>query len=172
MRVLVLNSGWYPVAQCDWQHAFKLIMSGKAKAVEYYEDKFVRTPTEEYPVPAVIHLTSYGSVPRRKIGYSKLYVFERDKYTCQYCGKKVTQELATIDHVMPRARGGKTTFENTVTACAPCNTRKASKTVEQAGMKLLTAPKKPTYINPLIGRIRKVEPEWKNYLGSMFSEKS
>jgi 5-methylcytosine-specific restriction endonuclease McrA len=172
MRVLVLNSSWYPVAQCDWQHAFKLIMTDKAKVVEYYEDKFVRTPTAKYQVPAVIHLTSYGSIPRRKVGYSKLYVFERDKYMCQYCGKKIIHDKATIDHVTPRSRGGKTTFENTVTACAPCNTKKASKTPEQAGMKLLSVPKKPGHISPLVGRIRTVEKEWKNYLGNMLGEKN
>lgn len=173
MRVLVLNSGWYPIAQCDWQHAFKLIMQGKAKVVEYYKDKFVRTPTERYQVPAVIHLVGFGTVPRRRIGYSKVVVFERDKYTCQYCGKKVVangpsaaHDTATIDHVNPRANGGKTTFENTVTACVACNTRKANKLLAHCGLKLLSVPKRPSYLSPLAGKIKKVEPEWTNYLGT------
>jgi len=171
MRVLVLNSSWYPIAQCDWQHAFKLIFQGKAKAVEYYEDKWIKTPNEEYQMPAVIHLVGFGSVPRRRVGYSKQVVFERDKYTCQYCGKKVnksgpssTHDTATIDHVVPRASGGKTTFENTLTACVTCNTKKANNSVEQMGFKPLSVPKRPSNMNPLAGRIQKVEKEWQNYL--------
>jgi 5-methylcytosine-specific restriction endonuclease McrA len=176
MRVLVLNSSWYPIAQCDWQHAFKLIIQGKAKAIEYY-DRWVKTPSQEYQMPAVIHLIGYGTIPRRRMGYSKYVVFERDKFACQYCKKKVkvhglsaAPDTATIDHVTPRARGGKTTFENTVTACVACNTRKSNKTPEQVGLKLQSKPKRPENINPLVGRIRKVEPEWKNYIGTMVQE--
>lgn len=173
MRVLVLNSSWYPIAQCSWQHAFKLIVQGKAKAVEYY-DRYVKTPSESYQVPAVIHLLNNSVVPRRRIGYSKAIVFERDKFLCQYCGKKVkpngpsaSPDTATIDHVIPRSNGGKTTFENTVTACVTCNTKKANKDLNKCGLKLMSVPKRPNYLNPLTGRIRKVEPEWQNYLGMM-----
>jgi 5-methylcytosine-specific restriction endonuclease McrA len=174
MRVLVLNASWYPIAQCDWQHAFKLIFQGKAKAVEYYDDKWVKTPSEEYQMPAVICLISNSIVPRRRVGYSKQIVFERDKFTCQYCGRKVKQhgpsaapDTATIDHVVPRAHGGRTTFENTVTACVSCNTKKANKTLASCGLKLLATPKRPGNMNPLAGKIRKVEPEWENYVAGM-----
>ena len=170
MRVLVLNSSWYPIAQCDWQHAFKLVFQDKAKVVEYY-DRWIKTPNDSYQMPAVIHLVGYTTVPRRRLGYSKQVVFERDKNICQYCGKKVkpngpssAHDTATIDHVVPRARGGKTTFENTLTACVPCNTRKASKTIQECGYKPLSIPRKPSNMSPLSGRIRKIEPEWENYL--------
>lgn len=146
-------------------------MQEKAKVVEYYKDKFVRSPSQEYQVPAVIHLISFGTVPRRRIGYSKHLVFERDKHTCQYCGKKVIPNgpsaaptTATIDHVVPRAKGGKTTYENTVTACVPCNTKKANKSLEQTSFKLQSVPRKPNFTNPLAGRLRHIEPEWENWI--------
>lgn len=165
---LVLNSSWQPIGKVCWQKAFSLIFNNKAKAIEYYEDT-VKTPSDEFFVPAVIHTVNYSGVPRGKIIYSKRLVLERDNYTCQYCGKQLCRMTATIDHVRPRSLGGKSTFINTVAACSPCNKKKSNIPLVKSKFKLSRKPKIP-YVHPLRGKISafSIEPEWKMYLGGVF----
>ena len=126
---LVLNASYMPIEKVCWQRAFVLVFQEKARSIEFY-DETVRSSTEEYFVPAVIVFVS-NVQPKRKTSYSKRFVLERDKYVCQYCSRKLTHSNATIDHVLPRALGGKSTFENTVAACEPCNKFKADKPLSQ-----------------------------------------
>ena len=161
---LVLNSSWIPIETITWEEAFTKIFNGRAYAVEYYEE-IVRTPTDEYLKPAVIVCTEYNKVPNRAPVYSKRMVYIRDNYTCQYCRKQLTTSNATIDHVVPRSKGGRSTFLNTVCACESCNTKKADKTLKESGMRLIKEPIVPV-INPVKAKFskRKIEDKWKTHL--------
>jgi len=161
---LVLNSAYQPIEKVHWIKAFIKVFQGRARAVEYYSD-VVRSPNDEYFIPAVIVCTEFSRLPRRKTTYSRGHVIERDNYLCQYCHRKLTKNSATIDHVLPRSRGGKSSFLNCVASCEPCNAFKADRTPEEAKMKLVRKPRKP-FIHPLKGKIGEPEPEWTGERGS------
>jgi 5-methylcytosine-specific restriction endonuclease McrA len=161
---LVLNASYQPIGRVCWQRAFVLMFQEKARAIELYDD-VVKTPNEEFFIPAVLVL-GRNVQPKRKMHYSKRLVLERDNYVCQYCRKTLTTSSATIDHVLPRSRGGKSTFENTVAACGPCNSFKSDTPLNQTRMRLIREPKRP-YIHPLRGKITNPEPEWKEYLAGI-----
>lgn len=163
-KALVLNASWQPIETVSWQNAFKMILNGRAKAIDYY-DAIVRTPNDEFFIPAVLVLTEYNAVPKRTIIYSKRLVYERDKWKCQYCSKQLSSKTATIDHVLPRSRGGRSNFENCVASCEPCNSTKANKLLRNTRFKLLKRPKKP-YLHPLQGKIGTMKEEWEPYIGS------
>lgn len=165
-NTLVLNAAYMPIEKVHWTKAFVKVFQNRARAVEYY-DLIVRSPGEEYFIPAVIVCIQFARVPRRRMTYSKNLVYERDSYLCQYCRKALTRRDATIDHVLPRSRGGKSTFKNCVCSCSPCNSRKANKTPVEARMRLIKEPKKP-FIHPLRGKLGTPEPEWKNYLKKVY----
>jgi len=161
-RALVLNTAWMPIETVTWEDAFKMVFNGRAKAIDYY-DVIVRTPNDEFFVPAVLVLNDYFQVPKRTVIYSKRLVCERDNWTCQYCRKKLTTKSATIDHVRPRCLGGRSNFENCVASCEPCNSRKANKPLSRTKFKLIKQPRRP-FIHPLQGKIKQVRPEWEPYL--------
>lgn len=139
-----------------------MIFNGRAKALDYY-DAIVRTPNDDFFVPAVLLLTDYHGVPKRTIIYSKRLVYERDNWTCQYCRAKLTHKTATIDHILPRSRGGRSNFENCVASCAQCNIRKANKPLSQTRLSLIKKPRRP-HMHPLQGKIKAMRPEWEPYL--------
>jgi 5-methylcytosine-specific restriction endonuclease McrA len=159
---LVLNAAYQPIEKVHWVKAFIKVYQGRARTVEYY-DEIVRSSSDEYFIPAVIVCTEFSRLPRRKTSYAKRKVLQRDSFLCQYCRRQLTQSSATIDHVLPRSRGGKSTFLNCVCSCEPCNSFKADKTPAEARMKLIRQPRKP-FIHPLKGKIGIPEPEWENYL--------
>jgi len=159
---LVLNAGYQPIEKVHWTKAFVKVYQGRARAIEYY-DEIVRSPNDEHFIPAVIVCIEFNKTPRRKTIYSKKLVYDRDNYLCQYCRKKLTTSSATIDHVLPRCRGGKSTFANCVCSCSPCNSFKADKTLIEARMRLIREPKTP-FVHPLRGKIGTPEPEWGDYL--------
>lgn len=144
MRTLVLNASYEPLQVIDWQRAIYMVHTNKAIIVSEY-DKVIRSPSTEMNLPKVIRLTKYVKVfdKLNNKQYSKYDVHKRDDYVCQYCEIKCKKANATIDHVIPRALGGKSTWENTVTCCKSCNSSKGSMTLAQSGMKLLRKPKKP-----------------------------
>jgi len=164
-RALVLNVGWQPIETVSWQNSFKMVLNGRAKAIDYY-DAIIKTPNDEFFIPAVLVLTEYNSVPRRTIIYSKRLVYERDKWTCQYCKTQLSRSNATIDHVTPRSKGGKSSFENCVASCEVCNKIKSNRLLENTKFKLLKRPKKP-YIHPLQGKIKSVPQEWRVHVESL-----
>ena len=159
---LVLNASWQPINKVHWVKAFVKVFQGRARTLEYHEDTFL-TSSDEHFIPAVILCTEYSRTPRGRTLYSKRLVLQRDSFLCQYCRKKLNSSSATIDHIHPRSKGGKSTFINCVCSCSPCNTHKANKTLEEARMRLIRPPRKP-YIHPLKGRIGTPEPEWVDYL--------
>jgi 5-methylcytosine-specific restriction endonuclease McrA len=138
--VLVLNQNYEPLNVCDIRRAFRLLGSSKAELLAK-NHQIIRTPTIEIPAPSVIRLQYHVKRPQPRVKLSRREVFARDRHTCQYCGK-VSRDL-TIDHVMPKHRGGRHEWENLVAACRPCNHRKGGKTVAEARMQLLREPRAP-----------------------------
>jgi 5-methylcytosine-specific restriction endonuclease McrA len=138
--VLVLNQNYEPLNVTNLPRAFRLVFGAKAEVVEY-DHQVIRTPRTEYRAPSVIRLQHHVRRPRPRVKLSRREIFVRDGYTCQYCGKQ-SHDL-TLDHIVPRHRGGGHTWENLVTACKACNHRKGGKTLEEARLRLPRAPFEP-----------------------------
>jgi len=138
--VLVLNQGFEPHDVCRTRRAIVLVFCGKAELVEDSRGE-VHSVSRSFAIPSVIRLTQRVRRPFHERRLTRLEVFVRDNYTCQYCGRG-TREL-TLDHVVPRSQGGVHSWENVVSACRACNRRKGGRTPEQAGMKLLSEPRAP-----------------------------
>jgi len=142
METLVLNMGYEPVARVPWQRAVTLLFMGKVEVVEEYDHE-VRAVTFAIKMPSVVRFLRMLRGKQKAVKFSRQNVYARDGGRCQYCSRKVTRPEATYDHVTPRAQGGRTTWENIVIACVPCNQVKGGRTPIQARMKLLTVPVKP-----------------------------
>jgi 5-methylcytosine-specific restriction endonuclease McrA len=138
--VLVLNQNYEPLNVCDIRRAFNLLGSEKAELLER-NHQVIHTPTLAIPAPSVIRLVYLVRRPRPRVKLSRREVFARDAHTCQYCGT-ASRDL-TIDHVVPKHRGGRHEWENLVTACRGCNHRKGSKTLAEARMLLRREPRAP-----------------------------
>lgn len=143
METLVLSPGYEPVARVPWQRAVTLLFLGKVEVVEAYESLEIRSVTFVFKMPSIVRLLRALRGARRAIKFSRENVYARDGGRCQYCRAGVRRDEITYDHVVPRSLGGKTTWENIVTACIHCNQKKGGKTPEQAGMKLRCPPVKP-----------------------------
>ncbi len=141
--ILLLNASYEPLAVVSLARAVNLMLRGRAEAVTD-ECLVVAGVTRMLSVPRVLRLKVYVNVPRRHTpAWSRRGVFERDAYTCAYCGRRGAARELTIDHVIPASQGGRSTWGNTVTACTRCNQRKAGRTPHEAGMRLLIEPKAP-----------------------------
>jgi 5-methylcytosine-specific restriction endonuclease McrA len=138
--VLVLNQNYLPMNICSARRALVLMLQDKAEMVENGTGE-VHTVTAVFPLPSVIRLMSLIKLPRIQRKLTRFEVFNRDRFTCQYCGRE-TREL-TLDHVMPRSRGGKHSWENLVSACIPCNHRKGERVLAEAKLKLIRKPMAP-----------------------------
>lgn len=169
-KVIVLNSNYEFLNFCDWKRALILVNAGKAEILKE-SDKTVKnySGSFKFVVPYVIKLLKLvRSVYKRKVPWGKRNVFIRDNYTCQYCG---TTDLKNpdLEHVVPKSRGGKNTFENCVTACRPCNRKKADKLPSEVGMFLLKKPVQPTINEFLINKI-KHDLKSKDIIDSLFKD--
>ncbi|MFC1939593.1 HNH endonuclease [Chloroflexota bacterium] len=143
LPVLVLNQGYEPLNICRVRRAVVLLYQSKAEMLENGSG-FIHSSNGEFPVPSVIRLAAMIKRPHRlERKLTRLEVFKRDHYTCQYCGKETHQ--LTLDHVVPRYRGGQHTWENVVSACVPCNRRKAGRTPQEAGMRLMRPASQPRH---------------------------
>jgi 5-methylcytosine-specific restriction endonuclease McrA len=138
--VLVLNQNYEPLNVCNVRRAFILVERGKAEVLENGNGA-LHSASSSFPLPSVIRMVYLIRRPHPQVRLTRREVFQRDRYTCQYCGKQ-GRDL-TLDHVVPRYRGGKHTWENLVTACKLCNHRKAGRTPAEAKMKLLHEPRRP-----------------------------
>ena len=160
--VLVLNQSYEPLTICRARRAVVLIYRGKAEMLENGAG-FVHSATEIFPLPSVIRLAYMVRRPHRERKLTRFEIFDRDKYMCQYCGKETRQ--LTLDHVIPRYRGGEHTWENVVSACAACNRHKAGRTPQEAGMKLSHPPLYPRGSSFFIPyHYRQTRDEWQKYL--------
>ncbi len=162
-RVLVLNASYEPMQLISLRRAVILVLQDKAELVEAAQQR-LRASQVSFAVPLVIRLVRYIRLPRRlKLPCSRRGVLMRDRETCQYCGEMPGRQTLTIDHIMPRSRGGATSWENVVTACRDCNHRKGGRTPEEANMLLLSVPRQPQYVAfALLGELERHEV-WKKY---------
>jgi len=143
MFTLVVNHAYEPLQVVGWEKAIYLVVTKKADLLVAY-DRVIRSVSLTLQAPKVVRLKRHVQLKLRERGiYKKREVFERDNWICQYCGTGVMPRTATVDHVVPRSKGGATSWTNTATACSPCNARKANRTPEEAGMVLRSVPKRP-----------------------------
>ncbi|RMF87056.1 MAG: HNH endonuclease [Nitrospinota bacterium] len=166
-NVLVLNYTYEPLHFCNAKRAIILILQEKAEIVEK-SGQLLHSPSLVLPLPTVIRLRMYIRRPvGRGITFSKKNVFLRDNFTCQYCGVKGSNGFElTIDHIIPRSKGGKTCWENVVVACKVCNRRKGDRPLEETDLRLLRQPRKPRF--PLLKPAplsTRFLAEWTKYLG-------
>ncbi len=138
--VLVLNQNYEPLNVCTLKRAVVLVFSSKAEILES-GSRIVRSAAHEYEAPSVIRLFRLIRRPRPRVKLTRREIFTRDGYTCQYCG--VFGGDLTVDHVVPRSKGGEHVWENVVTACRPCNHRKGGKTLQEARLRLSFEPREP-----------------------------
>lgn len=143
METLVLDVGYRPHSRIPWQQAIiKVLVDKTVEVVEEYPDKYINTVSWSVKMPSVVRLIM--PVKKEKaIKFSRHGIYARDKGRCQYCGLKVRKAEMQYEHVIPRAQGGKTCWENIVVACMDCNQKKGGRTPEQARMRLLSTPIRP-----------------------------
>lgn len=160
-HVLLLNADYSAMSVCTVERAVVLVFLGKADVVQALDGQFLRSARTRFPMPSIVRLRSYIRVPYRSILLTRKNVLRRDRHRCQYCGNR---EHLTIDHVQPKSRGGKDTWENLVTACSRCNARKGSRTPEEAHMPLLGRPFRPSHVMFIRDFVGNVDETWKPYL--------
>jgi 5-methylcytosine-specific restriction endonuclease McrA len=161
VNVLVLNASYEMLNVTRWQRAVRLVFSGKAEMLEACGEVRIRSARSSMPMPSVIRMNYYVSKPRLMVPFSRSNVFLRDRCECQYCGAAHKTSELTLDHVVPRAAGGETCWENVVTACRRCNTVKGDRTPEQAGMRLSRKPRIP-HVAPSLNH--SFRAEWEKYV--------
>lgn len=178
--VLVLNRLYQPVHVTSVRRAFALLYQGVAKAIDHqyrlYEfadwaalssadHDSVSTVSRTIRVPRVIVLSAYEYLPKGRVRFSRLNIYARDSDTCQYCARQLPRSDLNLDHVLPRSQGGKTSWENVVCSCVPCNLRKGGRTPEQAQMKLLKKPVRARWTPFFRGAAKRVTyREWLPFL--------
>lgn len=183
--VLVLNSLYQAVQITGTHRAFRLFYAGRARALSAdftpydfdnwcdlpvgIDDDVIRTPSRRIRIPRVIQLAYYDRVPHREVRFTRRNIFFRDRNRCQYCGKVFAQRDLNLDHVVPLSRGGHSEWTNVVTACVPCNSRKGSRSPEEAALKLFRRPKKPAG-HPILrsGWIQSFHEEWRTFLDEAY----
>lgn len=163
-QVLVLNATYEPMSVVSVRRAVLLLLKEKAEIVEAAE-AYLRSAQIQLPVPLVIRLVCYVRIPHRlSLPVSRRTVLARDQYTCQYCGVQPGRAQLTMDHVVPRSRGGETCWENVVTACGPCNRRKGGRTPDEAQMPVLKVPRRPRYLALTLLEGSSAHETWDKYM--------
>jgi 5-methylcytosine-specific restriction endonuclease McrA len=185
--VLVLNRLWQAVNICTVERAMTLLYAGHAEVVyadgtegsfETFDFREWRDFSENNPhhetihtisfrirIPKVILLLVFDRLPKKEVKFTRQNIFERDKNTCQYCGQLFDRRELNLDHVLPRDRGGLTTWTNIVCCCVPCNTKKANRTPQEAAMHLIRKPKRPKW-RPFVTVTftKHADESWKHFL--------
>jgi len=158
----LLNQSYEPLTICNVKKAIVLILLGKAELVADNERKKIHTVSKTFPWPSVIRLNDFVKVPYKKIILTRRNILKRDGHKCAYCGRGDLP--LTIDHVIPKSKGGDDSWENLVAACLPCNNKKGDRTPDEAGMKLRTKPYAPNHIMFIKSAVGRMEESWKPYL--------
>lgn len=187
--VLVLNRNWLAIHVCSVQRAMSLLVQDLASVVtdDYQtydfsswrdlsiamenikEDEFLHTPNFKVRVPEIILLKSFHKVPPRAVKFNRRNIYLRDDFQCQYCGIKPAKEELTIDHIVPRARGGKSEWENVVLACQKCNSRKGSKLLEHSNLCLKKPARKPHWLTIVRHSLsRHNRPTWQKFVDQAY----
>ena len=160
-HVLVLNQDYRAISICSVRRAVILIWLQKAELVAAIETRRVRSPSVALDWPSVIRLKVYVPFPYRKVMLSRKNILRRDGFRCQYCG---TRGALTVDHVLPKSRGGRDRWENLVAACVPCNNRKGNRTPEEAKMPLPRKPFRPSHVMFFRDFVGTLDENWKPFL--------
>jgi HNH endonuclease len=160
-KVLVLNQDFSALSICSVPKAFLLVYLDKAELIAESDLLRLRTINDDFPMPTVIRLHRYVNLPYKGVMLTRQNIFKRDGHQCQYCG---TTDDLTLDHVIPKSRGGKTSWDNLSTACKRCNSRKGDFTPEEANMKLRLKPFKPSFIMFLRDFSGAIEQSWVPFL--------
>lgn len=161
--ILVLNADFQPINVTTFKRAFNLVYKGKAEIIEYDSEAkpIMSSQGKVWKRPAIIRLIRYIYVPFKKVPVGRFNVYRRDGHKCGYCR---SAEDLTLDHVIPRSRGGQNTWENLVTCCKKCNAKKDNRTPEEAGMKLLVKLYAPTYMQFINAMKHDKKDVWSQYL--------
>jgi len=190
MDVLVLSPQYEPIGLITWQRAMTLLSpcveagevvfgnqrdGARVEVIREYEDKVIQGATWKVTLPAVVryYTGAFEKRWRRRCRFSRNAILQRDNFSCQYCGVKVSRDLMTYDHVTPVSRGGATIWQNVVTACMPCNHKKGSRTPEEAKMKLRKQPVEPKWLPGTVfapALKNGVPVQWKDFLGHLEAE--
>jgi len=169
MHTLMLLPWMAPHKVIPWQRAIVLALLGKVEVVVEYDEVVYRRPSTLLRAPAVVRMRAHKPrATHAAIRFGRVNVFRRDGYRCQYCGAELRASQLTFDHVLPRARGGRTDWENIVTCCRPCNDQKRDRTPDEAGMILRRRPQKPVWLPPaelrLRGALQGTPAEWRGFV--------
>lgn len=164
-QVLLLNITYEPLRVIDWKKAITLLMLGKVEVIEEY-GRDIHSVTFTIKLPSVVRLLRMVRTPKTPVKFSRQNIYARDKYRCQYCGRRFPIEDFTYDHVIPKSRGGKTAWRNIVTCCMQCNRKKGGRTPKEAMMTLVRKPSKPKWLPTLRVTIgfKEVPTSWRDYL--------
>ncbi|MEX2465396.1 MAG: HNH endonuclease [Gemmatimonadota bacterium] len=174
MGCLALNASFEPLTIVPLRRAVRLVLDGKAEIVEQDGERSFRSERDAVPCPAVIRLVRYVHVPRRfRRQVTNTFLFARDDYTCQYCGRHRTElrgrQFLTRDHVLPVSRGGENAWENVVTSCSTCNNRKGNRLPREAGLELRHSPVEPNYVH-LVWVVRRVTHLQAKYIRTFYGQ--
>lgn len=181
---LVLNRSWQPVNVTSVARSLTMVYSGTARVVDpesyqlfdwadwseltpEHDEPFVQSISQRFRVPEIITLVKFDRLPKASVTFSRRNIFKRDKFTCQYCSSQPRSDELTIDHVVPRAQGGQSTWDNCVLACIACNHSKADRTPEQAGMRLKKRPVRPVW-NPTYSRHKVRIESWRKFVSEAY----
>ncbi len=156
-----MNQDFSAMSVCSASKAFLLVFLNKADLVAQSENNTLRTITDVFPMPTVIRLRRYVHIPYRGVMMTRQNIFKRDGHRCVYCG---THDDLTLDHVMPKSRGGRTSWENLITACRRCNAKKGDYTPEELGITLVKKPYKPSFVIFLRDFSGNADESWLPYL--------
>ena len=176
MGCLALNASFEPLTIVPPRRAVRLVLDGKAEVLEEDSGRAFRSERRVLPCPAVIRLVRYVHVPyrfRRQV--TNTFLFARDDYTCQYCGRHRSElrgrQFLTRDHVQPLSRGGTNDWENVVTSCSSCNNRKGGRLPREAGLRLRGEPSEPNYVH-LVWVVRRVTSTQAKYIRMFYGEEA
>lgn len=164
-QTLLLSQGYEPIKVISWRRAITLLTLGKVEVIEAYDNE-ISAATLVIKIPAVVRLLRAFRRHNKPVRFSRINIFARDGYRCLYCGAKRLISELTYDHVVPRAQGGKTTWDNIATCCVSCNHKKGNRTPAEARMVLRHAPAQPTWTPAVVIRISRhsVPDAWRDYL--------
>jgi len=186
-RVLVLNRNWIAIHLCTVRRALGLLCQNLAEVVtedydtysfeswlelsQYAQTDIIRTPTSRVVVPQVIKLIRYKGFPPRRVKFSRRNIYLRDNMACQYCGRRPVIEELTIDHIVPKSRGGRTVWGNVALSCSRCNSLKGNRSPREAGMVLLREPVEPHWITCTGGRLPATDERaslWQKFIDAAY----
>lgn len=164
-HVLFLDVNYRPLAVHPLRRAMTKLANGKVEVVEYSSDRMIYSAEEAHKMPSVVRVLRNFRRDRIRVKFSRLNIYARDGFICQYDGQRHMTEELNFDHVIPRSKGGKTCWENIVTCCIACNTMKGNRTPAEAGMTLLRPPRKPHFLPSVMVKMdpTKMPPEWVGY---------